>query len=301
MQRISANQIPLWRIHALMLVSSILVSTSFTVGKSIADGMDPAILTLIRFFAAVVCFLPYILRTHGFSIPSISALLKYSMVSASLVVFFWCMFESLRYTSALNTSALFTLVPGIAGIYGAILIKERLGWQRIAALCCGMIGALWVIFQGRMEKLLALDCNKGDLIFLAGCFAMGLYTPLVKKLHRGEPMGLMTFWVLTTGVGWLALLSIGKIADFHWQQVETTVWAGILYLAIFCTIITFFLTQYAILFIGSTRVMAYSYFYPGLVLVLDWLLGKGLPPLTTLPGVMIVLVATIILQKSSTP
>ena len=35
---------------------------------------------------------------------------------------------------------------------------------------------------------------------------MAAYTPLVKLLHRGEPMAVMTFWVLVTGSFWLLIL-----------------------------------------------------------------------------------------------
>ncbi len=290
---------PIWAVHGLMFLSSVIVSTSFTVGKAIAHGLDPAVLTLLRFIAAVLIFLPYIVKVHGLKLPAGRALIRYSIISASIVAFFWCMFESLRYTTALNTSALFTLVPGIAGIYGVMLISEKLGKARICALICGMVGALWIIFRGNMQEFLSLNLNRGDLIFLAGCFSMGLYTPLVKKLHRNEPMTLMTFWVLATGVGWLLLLSIPALPNVQWQAVDMSVWAGILYLAVFSTIITFFLTQYAILYIGSTRVMAYSYFYPGMVLVIDFLLGHGLPSAMTLPGVIVVLAATVFLQSGT--
>ncbi len=288
---------PLWIVHGLMLLTATLVSTSFVVGKAIADGLDPAVLTLLRFVAASILFLPYIAGKHGLHMPKPSALGRYAAISATIVAFFWCMFESLRYTSALNTSALFTLVPGISGIYGIFLIRERLGRQRLIALACGMIGALWIIFRGDMDRMLAMELNRGDLIFLAGCFSMGFYTPLVKKLHRGEPMTLMTFWVLTTGIGWLLLLAAPQLADIKWGEIDPFIWTGILYLAVFCTIISFFLTQFSVAHIGSTRVMAYSYFYPAMVLVLDWMFGKGLPPLATVPGVIIVLAATVVLQR----
>lgn len=287
---------PLWGVHGLMLVAAVLVSTSFVVGAAITHALDPAVLTLVRFLMAAVFFAPYIALQHGLTIPTLRGLGRYATISAAIVGFFWCMFESLRYTSALNTSALFTLVPGISGIYSAILLRERLGIQRVAALVCGMVGALWVIFQGDFDRFLALALNRGDLIFLAGCFAMALYTPLVKRLHCNEPMAVMTFWILVTGAGWLLLLSGPQLITGDWGRVEPYVWAGIAYLAVFTTIITFFLTQFATLYIGPTRVMAYSYFYPALVLLLDWLLGHGLPPLMTIPGIMIVLIATAVLQ-----
>ena len=109
-------------------------------------------------------------------------------------------------------------------------------------------------------------------------------------------MMVMTFWVLVTGTGWLLLLSFAGLGAVDWQGVETRVWAGIVYLAVFSTIITFYLTHISILYLGPTRVMAYSYFYPAFVLIINWGLGKGLPPAIILPGVAVVTLATVVLQ-----
>lgn len=298
-ERLSPGRPPLWAVHGLMLVAAILVSTSFIVGEAITRFLDPAVLTLVRFLLAVLLFAPCIAIRHGLTWPPRRALVRYGAISASVVGFFWCMFAALRFTTALNTSVLFTLVPGISSLYGAVLLRERLGWARLFALFCGLVGSLWVIFRGDPAKLLALDLNRGDLIFLAGCFLMGFYTPLVKLFHRGEPMAVMTFWVLVTGLGWLLPLAGPQLAATAWAGVAPAVWAGVAYLAVFTTIVTFFLTQYSTLHLGSTRVMAYSYFYPALVLALDWLLGRGLPPLRTLPGVLVVVAAMFVLQRGA--
>jgi drug/metabolite transporter (DMT)-like permease len=295
----SPGRLPLWAVHVLMLVAATLVSTSFIVGKAITHALDPAVLTLVRFLLAVLLFAPYVALRYGLDRPAGRDLARYGAISASIVGFFWCMFFALRSTSALNTSVLFTLVPGISGLYGAVLLRERLGRARLLALLFGLIGSLWVIFRGDPGRLLALDLNEGDLIFLAGCFAMGFYMPLVKLFHRREPMAVMTFWVLVTGLGWLLLLAGPELAATAWGEVAPAIWAGIAYLAVFTTIVTFFLTQYSTLYLGPTRVMAYSYFYPAMVLVIDWLLGRGLPPLRTLPGVLIVLAAMFVLQRGA--
>ena len=236
------TQLPLWSVHCLMLLSSVIVSSSFTVGEAITHGLEPSVLLLVRYVVAVLCLAPVLLYNHGLSMPTVKQLGGYSLISASTVGFFWCMFESLRYTNALSTSVIFTLVPGISGIYSAIFLKERLGRGRLWALFFGMVGALWVIFRGDLNRLLGLEVNHGDLLFLAGCFMMAAYTPLVKKLHQHESMMVMTFWVLVTGTGWLLLLSFAGLGAVDWQGVETRVWAGIVYLAVFSTIITFYLT-----------------------------------------------------------
>ncbi len=288
--------LPLWAVHSLMVLAAVVVSSSFTVGEAITHGLAPAVLLLVRYALASLCLVPILIFNHGFSLPSLRQLGGYSAISASTVGFFWCMFEALRSTTALNTSVIFTLVPGISGIYSAVFLKERLGRNRLLALLFGMFGALWVIFRGDPDRLLAMDVNHGDLLFLAGCFMMAAYTPLVKRLHMQESMVVMTFWVLATGTGWLLLLSFPSLAAVNWSGVASMVWLGIIYLAIFSTIITFYLTHIATIYLGPTRVMAYSYFYPAFVLVINWGLGKGLPPAIILPGILVVSLATIVLQ-----
>lgn len=297
----SNTSLPLWAVHCLMVFAAIIVSSSFTIGEAITRGLEPSVLLLIRYILATLCLAPILAFNHGLSLPSLRQLGGYSVISASTVGFFWCMFESLRYTDAVNTSIIFTLVPGISGIYSWIFLHERLGRSRIIALVFGMAGTLWVIFQGDLQRLLELDVNYGDLLFLGGCFLMAAYTPLVKILHREESMMLMTFWVLATGVFWLLIISFSQIGAVEWGAVGNDVWVGIIYLAIFSTVITFYLTHIATLYIGPTRVMAYSYFYPFLVLLINWGFGKGLPPVIIMPGVVIVSLATIVLQYEAKP
>lgn len=288
----------LTRVHLLMGVCAFLVSTSFIVGKAITAGLDPAVLTLVRFLLASIFLFPYVYLVHGLHF-SFGLALRSGLISLTLVAFFYSMFLSLRYTSALNTSVIFTLVPSFSGIYAMILVRERLGRAKVFALCCGMVGAIWVIFQGDLSRFLAMQWNRGDIIFLAGCVAMGLYTPLIRLLSRNEPMVVMTFWILITGSVWLLLLSGHRLGEVEWRAVAGDVWLGICYLALFTTVITFFLTQYGISYLGPTRVMSYSYLYPSLVLLLDFFLGRGLPEAQVIPGALVVLAAMFVIQSSA--
>jgi drug/metabolite transporter (DMT)-like permease len=283
-------------IHLLMVIAAILVSTSFTVGAAITAELDPVVLTFVRFSLAACIFGPWVYFNYGLRF-SISLFCRCALISGCLVIFFCCMFLSLRYTSALNTSVIFALVPSISGGYALLFVGERLRKEQLLALAFGVVGVVWVIFRGDMSLLFAMEWNKGDLIFLGGCFAMGLYTPLVKILHRGEPMAIMTFWVLVTGSLWLLFFAGGNMATVEWGAVPAFAWTGIAYLAVFTTIITFFLTQFAVPYLGPTRVTSYSYLYPGFVLVIDLILGHGLPPLRVIPGILIVLAAMVVLQN----
>ncbi len=295
------DTVPLWLVHGCMLLSAFLVSTSFTVGKALTPSLDPVILTLVRFLLATVFFTPYIVHTFGLVNPGIKGLLRYSLISAVLVGFFWLMFLSLRITNPLNTGVIFTTVPGISGLYSWFLLRERLGRNRIAALLFAMTGAVWVICEGDMHRLLRMQLNHGDLLFFAGCLLMGLYMPLVKLFHRGEPMAVMTYWILVTGCLWLLLFAGPKLLKIPWASITVTVWLGIAYLALFTTIITFFISQWATLQLGPTCVTAYSYLYPPLIVLIEWVLHHEMPPVKTMVGLLIILPAMVIVQKGNGP
>ena len=285
-------------VHGAMLFSAFLVSTSFTVGKAITPTLDPVVLTLLRFLLATLLFAPYVHHVHGLAIPAWRSLARYSLISGALVGFFWLMFLSLRITQPMNTGVIFTTVPGISGIFSWFLVRERLGMHRLLALGLAMIGALWVIFEGNLGRMLTLQLNHGDLIFFAGCLMMALYMPLVKLFHRGEPMAVMTLWIMITGSLWLLIFSLPRLPSILWDTVPLTTWIGIAYLALFTTVITFFISQWATLHLGPTRVMAYSYLYPPLLVVLEWILHRQLPPASTLIGICIILPAMIIVQQN---
>ena len=285
--------------HALAILIIVIISTSFPLGEHITHGLDPAVLMCIRFVLAAFLMAPIVAWREGLSLPAPRSFLRYLALGAPLAFFFWCMFESLRTTSGLNTSAIFTIVPGLSALFGAVLVGERLGLHRLAALVLGMIGALWIVFRGDPARLLNLEVNIGDGIFLAGCLGYAIYGSLIKRLHRGEPVLVQTFWTMVAAGLWLLAASNVKLWRTDWARVEAVVLGGIVYLAILPTVVTFFLTQYTTLRIGPTRVMAYSYALPAIVLLIDLALGKPAPPLLTVPGLAIVLAASLVVQRGA--
>ena len=130
---------------------------------------------------------------------------------------------------------------------------------------------------------------------------MAAYAPLVKRIHTGEPSAIITFWTLATGCIWLALFSNQKILTIDLYQIKPTVFLGIGYLAVFTTIASTLLFQSAAIKLGGNKVAAYTYVNPSLVLMIDWIMGKDFPPWKVIPGILVVLAATGVLQLRSPP
>lgn len=288
---------PSYLVHGLMLLMVTFVASSFPVGALITTAMPPEVMMCIRFFMAASLFAPYVFFKHGLHLPSINKLKNYTVLSIPLVVFFWCMFEGLRYTSALNTGAIYTVVPAITAVYVFLINREKTSKRRSFGLLIGTFGAVWIVFRGDLANLSTVQLNYGDALFFLGCLFLAAYNPLIKKFYSGEAMEVMTFWVIAIGCVWLLLLSIPSFKLVAWQGVSSGVYLGVLYLAIFTTVVTFFLLQFGTLSIGATRVAAYSFLTPVLVVVLNIFLGAEVFDFKLLPGIFLILIAMNLVQK----
>ena len=71
------------RVHGQMFLSRVLVATAFPVGAAITHGLDPALLTLLRFALASLLFAPFVFFRHGLRLPTPRALAGYQKILTS--------------------------------------------------------------------------------------------------------------------------------------------------------------------------------------------------------------------------
>ena len=204
--------------HALMLLSILIASSSFPVGKLITHDLPPSVMMFIRFLLSAVLFAPYVFLKNGFDFPSRERMLAYTILSIPSVIFFWCMFEGLRYTSVINIGALITLVPAGTAAWAFFINRDTPTILRSLGLILGTLGALLVVFRGDYIALISLKFNYGDFVFIMGIILSGWEKPLLKKLYRDEPTSIITFWTLLLGAGWLLLASITSITTIDWYN-----------------------------------------------------------------------------------
>jgi len=259
--------------HGAMVIFACLISVSFVLGKRAAPTIDPAALTAARFLLAASVMAavaaPLMRRAH------FAAFWRYALMGGLLASYFILMFEALRLTDSVSTAAVFTLTPIMTAGFGWLLMRQRTGLRMALALALGGLGALWVIFRADVAALIALDFGHGERLFLIGCALHALYTPLFRKLNRGEP-GLV-FAAGTLAGGLVPTLAWGwrDVAATDWAALPPVAWAAVLYLALGATAATIPLMRFAALRLPSAKVMAYGYLVPSLVVLWEGLLTGG--------------------------
>ena len=215
-----------------------------------------------------------------------------------LAIYFVAMFEGLKSAPPVSAAAVFTLTPMMAAGFGWLLLGQRLTPRITLALAIGAAGALWVIFRGDVAALVRLDLGQGEAIYFWGCLAHAAYTPMVRKLNRGEPAVIFTFGTLVAGCLLLVLWGVRSLLSTDWASLPPVFWVTLAYLVIFATAISFLCIQYATLRLPSSKVMAYTYLVPSWVILWQIALGLERPAMTVLPGVLMTTLALVLLLKN---
>lgn len=280
-----------------MLAFSALVAGSFSLGALAAPHVDPAALTVLRFLLAAVLVGVAALATTGIPRKAWRAPWRYLVLGALMAAYFVLMFEGLRSAAPVPTAAVFTLTPAMAAGFGWLFLRQRLTGRMAAALAIGAAGALWVIFRADLSALLALEIGRGEVVYFWGCVAHAAYTPLVRKLNRGEPAVVFTFGMMVAGTGLLALYAWPAFLATDWAALPGIVWITLVYVAVVASALTFVLVQYATLRLPSAKVMAYTYLVPSWVILWEIVLHGAVPPGLVLVGVTLTVAALGLLLK----
>ncbi len=283
--------------HAAMLLFAFLVSTSFTVGRSITFLLDPGPLTFMRFVMAVAIFsVVAALSKEKFGWPSFSGWLRYFFLALLLVVFFITMFEGLRWATPLASGAVFTLTPFMTVIIVFVLYRQTMPLPGFLALAVAGLASLWIMFSGDIVALSRLQLGRGELIFLVGCAAYAGYAPAVKKLNTGS-LVYMTLWTLVAGTVLLLIFQWSNIVNTNWHLASPLTYLAIAWLALFTTAITFYLIQYAALRLPSVKVMSYTLLIPAFILLQRLLNGGTWPSASVLAALFVLISAMLVLQR----
>ena len=283
--------------HLAMLGFSALVAGSFTLGAIVANDIDPQAITAARFVLAtivmgMVAFLQGDLRREYWQAPW-----RYFVLGALFTLYFVLMFEGLKTANPVSVAAVFTLMPLMSALFGWWLLRQVTTPRMALALGIAACGALWVIFRGDLAALWAFDIGRGEMIYFVGCIAHALYTPMVRKLNRGEGAAVFTFGMLVAGSVILGIVGFDDIRATDWAALPGMVWITIAYLTLFSTASSFFLLQYASLRLPSAKVMAYSYLTPAWVMLWEIGLGSMLPPTPLLFGIGATIIALLMLLR----
>ena len=285
--------------HLSMFAFSALVAFSFTFGGAIADDVDPAVLTAMRFvIAALVMGLVAVAARNG-ALRLNRHNWQWLAIGGCMAVYFITMFEALRHTTPLATSAVFTMTPLLAAGFGYAVISMRSAPTTLAALLIGAVGALWVVFRGDLDRALAFEIGTGERIFLIGVLAHAAVPALTRRLAPDSTAFEAAFGTVAGALVVTLAYAMPELLATDYAGLPVAVWMVALYLGVVTTAGTFFLLQVAVPRLSPGKVMAYTYLVPSWVVLHSLVLGQGEKGVVYAGGALTLLAMLVLLVSKS--
>lgn len=286
-------------------VSAIIVAVvwglSFVAARMVLSTLTPVLLATVRFIIASLVFSPVIIREYikeGY--PDRRDLKEYAFLGfLSISVYFWLQYTGVKYAGA-GVSAILVvgLIPTLTGFTSSILLKERLGVQRLLGTGLGLVGvaliALPSVVVGNVDWyfLFGVGCLLGNAVIFS------LYTTLSRRLMQrvGRPLYVTAHVTL---FGALGLILMSLTSDWSLLlQLDSQQWSSILYLALVCSGLAYFMWNYALSKVEAVKAAVWLYLEPVAAFIGEALIFGFTPSMMTLAGGVAILVGALITSRT---
>ncbi len=249
----------IWRSPwALLCLANFFWASNIIVGRAILGPVPAVALSFWRWavaFAVTFCFAwPHLKRDWPVILAHWKLLL---LLSGTGIAFFnTAAYVGLTDTTALNVLILQSCLPLIVTIWALFLFRERPSVWQIAAAALSLCGVAVVAAHGSMEALWTLQFHRADQWIMAAAVIYGIYVVMLRRRPEVHPLSFLQImmglgalmvapfylWQLTGGARMTAVQG-----DFGWN------YAGIAYMAVFPSFISYLFFNRGVQLIGGAR------------------------------------------------
>lgn len=225
------------------------------------DFAGPYGLNIIRIGVCVLLFWILFVLNSGNKLQR-KDLLRFLLCSLSALAINQMLFmKGLSYTYSIHASLLLLISPILITFIAAWVLKERLGYFKIAGLIMGIIGATILITTrestGNGDNILL-----GDLLIILSAVAYTFYFILVKPLMLKYPAMDVMRWVFTFGLFMIIPLGWKEFTHITWHQFGTLEYVLLFLIVIPGTFLAYIFNVYGIKILGASVAGTYIYSQP---------------------------------------
>jgi len=242
--------------YIMLACASLFWAGNFMVGKfAFLYGIPPLSLVFYRWSLVWIILLPFtykeIIKYKDTILNNLTLLFFLGLTSVGLFNSFT--YLSLIHTQVINASLFNTAIPAIIILLCFLFKIEKTNKFQILGLIISVCGILTIITKLKLNILLSLNFNKGDLIMIGGVLTWGIYSTLLKKKKFTLPLLTLVHIICTFGLisvlpQFLYEFSNGQIIKFDANLVYT-----LIFLALFPSIGSYYCWAGAVSIIGANR------------------------------------------------
>ena len=242
--------------YIMLVCASLFWAGNFMIGKyAFLTEIPPLSLVFYRWSLVWIILLPFtykeIIKYKDTIFNNLPLLFFLGLTSVGLFNSFT--YLSLIHTQVINASLFNTAIPAIIILLCFLFKIEKTNKFQILGLIISACGILAIITKLKLDILISLNFNKGDLIMIGGVLTWGIYSTLLKKKQFTLPLltlvhVICTFGLISVFPQFLYEFSNGQIINFDINLVYT-----LIFLALFPSIGSYYCWAGAVSIIGANR------------------------------------------------
>lgn len=220
------------------VIASSLWGTSFPAIKIGLEYMDAYTFVFLRFFVATVIMLAAALFTRSFSLKlnKKGLLLFLGIING---VAYILQYVGMVSTFASNSSLLVNLTVVWVALMSPVIVKEKLGMQKIAGVFLSITGIVLITTKLDFQSFQVGE-TVGNLLVIAAGILWALFIIYNKQLvNENENLTQSLTWLLVFTM--LPLIPIVPLASTNFLALQWEAWIAIGYTSIFCWVIPYYL------------------------------------------------------------
>ncbi|WP_163971888.1 DMT family transporter [Oceanobacillus halotolerans] len=256
--------------YILLIFVVIFFAGNILTGKAINE-LPPFTIAFFRLVVAFIVLFPIGFRKALQYREQFMAYKKpFLIMTLSGITFFnTLIYAALQFTTSTNVSVLETAIPVVTVLLSAIILKEHIQSFQWIGMIISIIGAVWVVIDGNVMQLLAMDWNVGDgiMILAIGCWA--IYSVFVKQYMPLFPS--YAAMLVMTGISVIVLFPFVMV-EWLVVGIPTALGSnahigGLIYLGIFPSFIAILMYNHAVQQLGASKASIFLNFLPVVTMI----------------------------------
>src|SRR5210317_111322 len=236
--------------YIMLVCASLFWAGNFIVGKyAFLTDIPPLSLVFYRWTLVWFILLPF--KYKDIILKNLPILFLLGFTSVGLFNSFT--YLALIHTQVINASLFNAAIPAIIILLCFLFKVEKTNKFQILGLIISVLGIIAIITKLKVDILLSLNFNKGDLIMVGGVLTWGIYSTLLKRKKFTLPLLTLVHVICTLGLisvlpEFLYEYTNGQVIKFDINLVYT-----LIFLALFPSIGSYYCWAGAVSIVGANR------------------------------------------------
>lgn len=282
--------------YLALIVNTIVWGAAAPIVKPALSFITPEQFLFYRFLIASIVSIPFLIPIFvrsKFTLGDIIKIIVLELLGTTIIL--EMVYVSLRSTSALEASIIYSTSPLFVTLAGVFILKERETKCEWKGLFLALMGSMLITIEPLIKNShpALRGSFEGNILMIFQNILWALYLIVAKKMYRKFPMmavsgisflvGLVSFYIL-------ALPSGNPFGSFAQHMSNPSVFSAVVYMAIFGSIVgaTTYLFGQNLIEASEASVFTYLQALVALPLSVLWL-GDHITPIMVIGGAVIAL------------